>query len=337
VCDKAGKSVFVKQAPGFVKVFGPELRLHKERMQLEVDVYREWSSVIPSEGQRYLPVIHHFDLENMAFIMEFLGSCKLLNDCLIKSNTPLNEQITSGLGEFMGLIHSHTHCSALSPDAAAKYVKKYENLVLRDIQLEFVFSKCFRESERAAHLRDDQSFMAQVDQLKALYKGEDTSNLALCHGDLHAGSVMVSDEDTKVIDPEFTVYGPPGLDLGSLFSSFVLAIVYHATVGSPQSVTADIWGAMEKIWNIYVSTMIANGISSELCMAVGRQAVGFTGCEVTRTALGCAGDRVTPIEDEDLKAKAENQALKIGSALIKGWSESESGIGLLLATCSECT
>ena len=42
---------------------------------------------------------------------------------------------------------------------------------------------------------------------------------ALCHGDLHPGSIMVnSDGICKIIDPEFTVYGPPGLDVGSVLS-----------------------------------------------------------------------------------------------------------------------
>ena len=55
-------------------------------------------------------------------------------------------------------------------------------------------------------------------------------NRALCHGDLHPGSIMVNqDEGTvKIIDPEFAVYGPPGLDVGSLLSGFVLAAVHHA-------------------------------------------------------------------------------------------------------------
>jgi 5-methylthioribose kinase len=29
----------------------------------------------------------------------------------------------------------------------------------------------------------------------------------LCHGDLHAGSIMVTDTEARVIDPEFAFYG----------------------------------------------------------------------------------------------------------------------------------
>ena len=38
----------------------------------------------------------------------------------------------------------------------------------------------------------------------------------------------------KVIDPEFTVFAPPGLDAGSLMSGFVLAHLYHTQQGLPE-------------------------------------------------------------------------------------------------------
>jgi 5-methylthioribose kinase len=46
---------------------------------------------------------------------------------------------------------------------------------------------------------------------------------ALVHGDLHSGSVMVSDVDTRVIDPEFAFYGPIGFDLGAFFGNLLLS------------------------------------------------------------------------------------------------------------------
>ena len=46
---------------------------------------------------------------------------------------------------------------------------------------------------------------------------------ALIHGDLHSGSVMVSEHDTRVIDPEFAFYGPIGFDLGAFFGNLLLS------------------------------------------------------------------------------------------------------------------
>ena len=51
-----------------------------------------------------------------------------------------------------------------------------------------------------------------------------TSNTeTLCHGDLHSGSVMCTDNETKVIDPEFGFYGPMGFDIGMLISNYLMA------------------------------------------------------------------------------------------------------------------
>ena len=39
---------------------------------------------------------------------------------------------------------------------------------------------------------------------------------ALIHGDLHTGSIMVTESETRVIDPEFAFYGPMGFDVGAV-------------------------------------------------------------------------------------------------------------------------
>ena len=66
-----------------------------------------------------------------------------------------------------------------------------------------------------------------------------SENRSLCHGDLYPGSIMVNQEKglVKIIDPEFAVYGPPGLDVGSLLSGFVLAAVHHAFSAEGAKVT----------------------------------------------------------------------------------------------------
>ena len=65
-------------------------------------------------------------------------------------------------------------------------------------------------AERGAALAEDAAFMAHVHELRAKYLGfsrDPTDCWALCHGDMHAGSVMVDGPRVKVIGPEFVVYG----------------------------------------------------------------------------------------------------------------------------------
>lgn len=60
-----GSSVFLKQAPEFVAIFGPDgFPLTSERMQREMDVYNEWKILLGEElTKTYLPTIHYFDSE----------------------------------------------------------------------------------------------------------------------------------------------------------------------------------------------------------------------------------------------------------------------------------
>ena len=57
------KSIFVKQAPEFVAVFGPDgYPLTSQRMQKEIDVYNEWRDILGETlEKRYLPRVYLFD------------------------------------------------------------------------------------------------------------------------------------------------------------------------------------------------------------------------------------------------------------------------------------
>lgn len=64
VSDETGEhSVFVKQAPEFVAIFGPDgLPLTSDRMRREIEVYEEWKIILGEELRaKYLPSIYKFD------------------------------------------------------------------------------------------------------------------------------------------------------------------------------------------------------------------------------------------------------------------------------------
>ncbi len=50
-----------------------------------------------------------------------------------------------------------------------------------------------------------------------------TSAQALIHGDLHTGSIMLTLNDTRVIDPEFAFIGPIGFDVGAVIGNLLIA------------------------------------------------------------------------------------------------------------------
>ena len=71
----------------------------------------------------------------------------------------------------------------------------------------------------AAAFRADAALKRAVSRLKCRFMGNAE---ALIHGDLHTGSIMVTQDDTRVIDPEFAFYGPMGFDTGAFVGNLLL-------------------------------------------------------------------------------------------------------------------
>ncbi|KAL3919766.1 MAG: hypothetical protein SGILL_003591, partial [Bacillariaceae sp.] len=322
-------------APEFVAIFGPDgFPLTSERMQREMDVYQEWKILLGEElSSKYLPEIYYFDKKNMVVIMEFLDGYELLDHVLVGTSAvgDNNIAIATCLGDFMGKTHAKTHSTVVDAERRQYLTKHFENREMRDIQLEFVFTKCYKEAtdEQRAGLTLTPEFRAEVELLKKQYNGDiegkGNGGLVLTHGDLHPGSVMVdisndkgngssnsSSSTTKVIDPEFTVYGPAGLDVGSLLSGYCLGAIHQAYSDNPQAVT-QILEDIQTIWDAYSKAMLDGGLSKEILKAIEIESVGFTVAEVCRTALEFAGGRkwLQFENDPTKKAAAKKAALQV--------------------------
>jgi 5-methylthioribose kinase len=265
----------------------------------------------------------------MVVIMEFLDGYTLLDHVLVGHAGDYHPNVAVCLGDFMGKVHAATHSSKLGEDRVAALTKQFENREMRDVQLEFVFTKCYKEAtdEQRAGLTLTPEFMEEVERLKAQYDGK-TDSLVLTHGDLHPGSVMVDpDGNTKVIDPEFTVYGPPGLDVGSLLSGYCLGAIHQAYSGNPDAVERIVAGA-QAIWDAYGTAMTEGGLGDRL-KEVEVETVGFTVAEVCRTALEFAGGRKwLQFDDAATKASAKRAALQLVDRCMI--ARHEGGMDLLL-------
>jgi 5-methylthioribose kinase len=313
------KAIFLKQAPEFVAIFGPDgYPLTSERMQREMDVYTEYKQFLGETlDKKYLPEIYYFDKKSMVVVMEFFDGFELLDHVLVdkeKMKSLESGAVASSLGDFMGKVHAASHSSKITPERIAYLKEHFENREMRDVQLEFVFTKCYKEAtdEQRAGLTLTDEFMKEVELLKAQYDGKVGDDaLVLTHGDLHPGSVMVEGGSVKVIDPEFTVYGPAGLDVGSLLSGYCLGAIHQAYSNEPSLVAKNVANA-EDIWNAYSSALSEGGLSNDQIKAIEIETVGFTVAEVCRTALEFAGGRKwLQFEDADTKQNAKTAALKV--------------------------
>lgn len=302
---ETGLQLFVKQSPPFIKCLGPDAKLHEERIELEAEVYATWLKY-SSAASQCLPRLYYLDVTNKVVVMEYLKDYSMLEDVLLDAEA-FSPEVAVRLGSFLGSVHASTHSLKLPASSSASLATSFANSSLRNLQLEWVFTKAFTDD--SAHGPFSKKFKANLETIKAKYRGEEASNLCLTHGDLHPGSVMLRGSSVKVIDPEFAVYGPPALDVGTLLSGVALAEVHGRFVaeaagrrGAGDGGEAESGREREtagerhkefcrKLFGAYRETLLANELPAAVCEAVLRDAVGFAAAEVGRVAAGFAGGR----------------------------------------------
>lgn len=323
VTGRNGRSIFVKQARAFLK-WVPSMALERERMEREVAYFEEIATVLEGDAKRFLPTIHDFDRESSVIIMDYLEDHRVLFEHLFEHGSiPYNA--ACGLADFTAIVAARTLAPRKPSNAAAAALaagraEKYWNPTLRAIQQEHVYSICFRESEIGRELASDDELMDEVRCLKAKYLGysfDEFDRWSVCHGDLHPGGVMLGVGGVKVIDPEFTCFGPPGLDLGSLFSGFVLAYLYHqlglgakppSRDGEPDP---DLLEALRLMWDRYENVLLEEGLDVAQVTRIGEDACGYAMMEVLRTSLGFAGARDPQRRIPNADALKRYQALAV--------------------------
>jgi 5-methylthioribose kinase len=155
----------------------------------------------------------------------------------------------------------------LSSDLAVSAAEKKEgiaafagNHALCKITEDLIFTDPYREAEQnrwtqpwldatAAAFREDLDLHVAISLLKVKFMA---SPEALIHGDLHTGSIMVTDSSTMVIDPEFAFYGPMGFDIGAvianLLMSYLASIGHERSPGERRSFEAWVLETVESVW-----------------------------------------------------------------------------------------
>jgi 5-methylthioribose kinase len=166
------------------------------------------------------------------------------------------------------------------------------------------------------------------------------------HGDLHSGSIMVTEKETYAIDPEFAFYGPMGFDIGALIGNLYLAYFsqsgHETRIGGRDDYREWILKTVESIWILFDQRFRAlwNGAHAGetfapefFASAAGPvafkeaqdaymrrlfiESLGFAGAKMTRRILGLAHvEDLESIVDPDRRAACEKRALKLARALM---------------------
>ncbi|VAW17352.1 5-methylthioribose kinase [hydrothermal vent metagenome] len=341
-------SIIVKQALPYVRLVGDSWPLPLKR------AFFEYCALI-RQGERdpgSVPEIYHFDESQAIIAMEFFTPHVILRQSLMAGKKH------DGLARVLGGFCARTlfRGSDLSMKAAkrkADLALFADNVELCDITETLVFSDPYFDAERNHHtaglddivtrLRADIDLKVEAQHLKAKFCNNAETML---HGDLHTGSVMVTANETKIIDPEFALYGPMGFDIGMLLANFWMA--YFAQPGHAETkgaraeyqqwileVIEETWGEFSRefsrLWRterdgmLYEKTLFEDqgqDLGSEQALEHRLQMIwgdtlGFAGIEIIRRTLSLAHiAEYDAIQNEKLRAECERRGLELGRHLV---------------------
>jgi len=344
------KSIIVKQALPYVRAAGESWKLSITRAYFEYNVLDIEAKFA---GHSLVPEVYFYDSEMALFAMEYLTDHVILRKELMAGKCFQN--LAEDIGLFLAKTLFYTSDIGMNAKDKKALVSKFSvNYELCQITEDLIFTEPYYDAERnnwtSPQLDDDvkriwqDKEMIQV-AMKYKYKFM-TECQALLHGDLHSGSIMITDKDTKVIDPEFGFMGPMAFDIGNYMGNLFFA--YFARPGwEPDTEKCTkyqewLFEQMEITWQVFVDNFKhlwinkeqGDAYSVELFQMKGKfdaledaqndfmatlleDTLVNAGLEINRRIIGFAGVAdFNELSDQDERANYERKALRLARELI---------------------
>jgi 5-methylthioribose kinase len=347
--DGPDGGVCAKQGLPYVRVAKESWPLDANRTRFEAAYAQR---VAPFVG-RFAPTIHHFDSDLLLIVMEKLEPHIILRKGLIAGRR--YPRVAADVAEYVA------QASVRTSDLAAPFERRAadlalfsQNLALQRISTDLIFLDPYAASDRnrispllepwGATLRRDVEIKSAAARLRLAYL---TKTQSLLHGDLHSGSIMVTPEETKVIDGEFAWVGPSGFDVGNFIAHLVIAWFAKPHQPGPAEIVAPGRAALEQdivdFWRIFSrrfleiaaeATPNGDGLPeshfggvigaaqrAELVAAylddIRRDAIGFLAAKIIRRIVGFAqvADFLV-IDNPEKRALAQARALAFARSLL---------------------
>lgn len=338
-------AVVVKQALPYVRLVGESWPLPLKRS------FFEYHALVRQEaraGKGTVPAIHHFDEAQAMIVMEYLTPHIILRQALIEGRQL--PRIGRDLGLFVArTLFRGSDLSMKAGDRKADLALFAGNVELCDITENLVFTDPYHEAALNRHtspqldglvaeLRADRDLKVEAQKLKHMFSANAET---LAHGDLHSGSIMVTDDDTRIIDPEFAFYAPVAFDVGMLLANYWMSYFSqagHEKEGDRAAMRHYLLGVIVETWSVFRAefshlwrtertgmlydrrlfedrgdSLGAEQALDRFLKDVWVDMLGFAGVEMHRRILGLAHNAdFETIADEDLRAACETRALKFG-------------------------
>jgi 5-methylthioribose kinase len=342
-------SIAVKQALPYVRLVGESWPLPLSRSHYEHLALTHQARLAPA----LVPAVLHHDAALALIAMEFLEPHIIMRKGLVAGTSypRFVEDITNFLARTLFFSSDLAVPAAEKKEGIAAFAG---NHALCKITEDLIFTDPYRVAEQnrwtqpwldatAARFRGDLDLHVAISRLKLKFMA---SPEALIHGDLHTGSIMVTERETKVIDPEFAFYGPMGFDIGAVIANLLMGYLassgHETSPGDRRAFEAWLLQTVEGVWaefarkfvglwrteakgDAYPASLFA-GADGAVRLEAERQAymarlfgdtVGFAAAKTIRRILGLAHNiDFELIEDPKRRAVCEARSLRLARAML---------------------
>ena len=326
----------------------PYLRVLKDwPLTLKRSYYEsEYMSIHSNHVLDLMPKIYDFDPELCTITMEKLSPHIIMRHGLI--NATKYEKFAEDISTFMAKTLFFTSDLYLKADQKKELNSRFiMNTELCKITEDLIFTDPYMYNKNnrwtSPHLdkqkkeiENNDDLKIAVSRLKIKFMSETQS---LLHGDLHTGSIMVTENDTKVIDPEFAFYGPMGFDVGALLANLLMNFFsqngHENNPGERKDFKKWILNLINLIWikfenkfcNLWDEYPKGDGYPIQLfknkniikteqknyLQNIYNDSIGFAGAKIIRRIFGFAHNiDFDWIKDDKIRATCENKCANLG-------------------------
>ena len=326
----------------------PYLRVLKDwPLTLKRSYYEsEYMNIHSNHVADLMPKIYDFDPELCTITMEKLFPHIIMRHGLI--NATKYEKFAEDISTFMAKTLFFTSDLYLKADQKKELNSRFiMNTELCKITEDLIFTDPYMYNKnnrwttphldkQKKEIENNDDLKIAVSRLKIKFMSESQS---LLHGDLHTGSIMVSENDTKVIDPEFAFYGPMGFDVGALLANLLMNFFsqngHEKNSGERKEFKKWILNLINMIWikfenkfcNLWDEYPEGDGYPRQLfnnkqiikreqknyIQNIYNDSIGFAGAKIIRRIFGVAHNiDFDWIKDDKMRAICENKCANLG-------------------------
>jgi 5-methylthioribose kinase len=343
--EATGKSVIIKQAGGEARI-SSDIKLSTDRTRIESEILVLEGKLAPGLA----PEVYLYDSVMCTCCMEDLSDHVIMRTALMNHQKfPL---FADHISTFMvnTLLLTTDVCMDHKEKKAA--VKSYINPELCEISEDLVYTEPYNDiASRNNVFAPNKAFVQKelygdtrlhLEVAKCKFEFM-THAQSLIHGDLHTGSIFITQESTKVIDPEFAFYGPAGYDIGNVIANMYFAWNNgNAVIEDEQEKLSFIGWVKEsvkyiidlfiekynKVFDTYVKDHMAKtpGFKEWYLSTILKDTAAVTGLELIRRTVGLANVKdITSINDVDKRVRAEQICILMGKDFIINRESFKSG------------